>query len=111
VNSFAHIFGNKPYDRTINPSENMLVVWLTSGEGYHNFHHTFPQDYSSSEFPFMNFSTFLIHCAAKLGWAYDLKKTPKDVVVQRMLRTGDLIGNPNTHSEMNGELSHSKKDK
>jgi len=89
----------------------MLVVWLTSGEGYHNFHHTFPQDYSSSEFPFMNFSTFLIHCAAKLGWAYDLKKTPKDVVVQRMLRTGDLIGNPNTHSEMNGELSHSKKDK
>jgi stearoyl-CoA desaturase (delta-9 desaturase) len=42
VNSAAHIFGNRPFDNRIEPRENLLVVYLSLGEGYHNYHHTFP---------------------------------------------------------------------
>lgn len=33
VNSAAHMFGNRPYDKTINPSENRFVSWWAIGEG------------------------------------------------------------------------------
>ena len=39
-------FGMKPYDATIGPVENMSVSVLALGEGFHNYHHTFPQDKS-----------------------------------------------------------------
>ncbi len=42
VNSAAHIFGNRPYDNQIEPRESLLAVYLSMGEGYHNYHHTFP---------------------------------------------------------------------
>ncbi|KAG0431493.1 hypothetical protein HPB47_021722 [Ixodes persulcatus] len=40
VNSAAHIWGQKPYDKAISPSENWLVSVLAIGEGFHNYHHT-----------------------------------------------------------------------
>jgi len=43
VNSAAHFFGDKPYDVNIAPAENRLVSFCALGEGFHNYHHTFPQ--------------------------------------------------------------------
>lgn len=37
----------------------------------------------------MNYSTAVIDFFAKIGWAYDLKITPEDVIRKRVLRTGD----------------------
>lgn len=57
VNSAAHLWGDKPYDNKIPPSDNKWVSYVTLGEGYHNYHHTFPYDYSTSELPLLpNFS-------------------------------------------------------
>lgn len=42
VNSAAHMFGNHPYDKHINPAQNYLTVIGAIGEGFHNYHHTFP---------------------------------------------------------------------
>jgi stearoyl-CoA desaturase (Delta-9 desaturase) len=39
VNSFAHLFGNKPYDKQIAPGQNLLVSAVATGEGWHNYHH------------------------------------------------------------------------
>lgn len=50
VNSAAHLYGSRPYDNKINPAENRIVAYLSSGEGWHNWHHTFPFDYAASEF-------------------------------------------------------------
>ena len=50
VNSAAHLYGHHPYDKSINPAENKLVAALSMGEGWHNWHHTFPYDYAASEF-------------------------------------------------------------
>ncbi|CAK9302480.1 unnamed protein product [Gordionus sp. m RMFG-2023] len=90
VNSLAHLFGNKPYDQQINPAESLPVCILAIGEGFHNYHHTFPHDYSTSEFGVtLNVTTFFINCMAKIGWAYDLKKVSHKAVTSRKLRTGD----------------------
>jgi stearoyl-CoA desaturase (delta-9 desaturase) len=49
VNSWAHLQGSRPYMPNINPAENRWVAFLTQGEGWHNWHHAFPFDYSTSE--------------------------------------------------------------
>lgn len=50
VNSAAHFYGYRPYDDIIPPRENLLVSIGAIGEGWHNWHHKFPYDYSTSEF-------------------------------------------------------------
>ena len=81
----------RPYDESINPSENMFVTIGAIGEGFHNYHHTFPQDYATSEFGItLNPTTLFINLMAKIGWAYDLKTIPKEVILARQRRTGCL---------------------
>lgn len=48
VNSVAHTFGYKPY-KNIPPSENLFTSILANGEGWHNWHHTYPYDYATAE--------------------------------------------------------------
>ncbi|XP_030059373.1 stearoyl-CoA desaturase [Microcaecilia unicolor] len=90
VNSAAHMYGNRPYDKFINPRENLLVALGACGEGFHNYHHTFPYDYSTSEFGWhFNFTTFFIDCMCFLGLATSCRKVSKETVLARRLRTGD----------------------
>merc|ERR1712055_775878 len=89
VNSAAHMFGMKPYDKNIGPAENRLVSVLAMGEGYHNYHHTFPYDYSTSEWGFkLNMTTRFIDSMAALGLAYDLRSASPATVMARAQRTG-----------------------
>ncbi|XP_076460067.1 stearoyl-CoA desaturase 5-like isoform X2 [Babylonia areolata] len=90
VNSAAHMWGNKPYDRNINPTQNLGVSFSAVGEGFHNYHHVFPHDYSTSEYGWhFNITTMFIDCMAFLGLAYDRRSIPKSVVLKRKARTGD----------------------
>jgi len=45
INSVAHYVGDTPFNDAISSRENLLCAIATSGEGYHNFHHEFPNDY------------------------------------------------------------------
>jgi len=72
VNSAAHkqSWGYRPYDKSINPNENPAVIYAALGEGHHNFHHSFPQDYATSELDWtktFNPSKAFIDLGAKLG--------------------------------------------
>ncbi|KAG0431494.1 hypothetical protein HPB47_021723, partial [Ixodes persulcatus] len=96
VNSFAHLWGTKPFDKDISPVETPWVSFFAVGEGFHNYHHTFPMDYSTSELGWkFNMSTMFIDIMAACGQAYDLKSTPKEVIESRKLRTGDGSRLPN----------------
>lgn len=91
VNSIAHFFGHRPYDFRIRPTENRLVIYLSLGEGNHNYHHTFPYDYSSSEkaaWEFFNPSTMIIDFFWLFGMAYDLKKASRQVIDGTVNRKG-----------------------
>lgn len=90
VNSAAHCWGYRPYDRHIAPVENPALSFVAFGEGFHNYHHAFPYDYSSSELGWkLNFSTKFINLMAMIGQAYDLKTASKECVDKRVQRTGD----------------------
>jgi len=93
VNSAAHLWGPRPYDKQINPAENLIVSILGLGEGWHNYHHVFPWDYKTSELGFYryNLTTAFIDFFAWIGWAYDLKVVSPEVVRQRVFRTGSKL--------------------
>jgi stearoyl-CoA desaturase (delta-9 desaturase) len=91
VNSFAHWRGMKPYDKTICPSENMLVTFLALGEGFHNFHHTWPYDYRASEWGFkFNITTAMINAMAMLDLAYDLRTASLETISDKANKKGDI---------------------
>ncbi|XP_043253683.1 acyl-CoA Delta-9 desaturase-like isoform X2 [Colletes gigas] len=91
VNSAAHIWGMKPYDSSIGPTENISVAICAFGEGWHNYHHVFPWDYKAAELGNYrtNMTTAFIDFWARLGQAYDMKTIPLNVVKKRAIRTGD----------------------
>ncbi|KAH0950952.1 hypothetical protein HN011_004075 [Eciton burchellii] len=91
VNSAAHIWGMKPYDNTISPTDNLFVGISAFGEGWHNYHHVFPWDYKAGELGNYrtNITTAFIDFFASIGWAYDLKTVAHNVVKKRANRTGD----------------------
>ena len=92
VNSVAHMWGNRPYDKTINPAENLFVSWGAIGEGFHNYHHTFPMDYAASEYgaKYFNPTKAFIDFMALIGLAYDRRTVSAEMIAQRRARTGDL---------------------
>ncbi|XP_029160935.1 acyl-CoA Delta(11) desaturase-like [Nylanderia fulva] len=88
VNSFAHMYGVKPYDTTITPTDNASVSMITLGEGWHNYHHVFPWDYKAAEFGRdFSYTTALIEFCAYLGLAYDLKTASPEMVKNVFFKT------------------------
>lgn len=76
VNSVAHTFGTRPY-KDIRPTESLFTSIIASGEGWHNYHHTYPYDYATSEYGFAkqyNLSKVFIDFMWYIGQAYDLKR-------------------------------------
>jgi len=77
VNSLAHWVGYKPYDESINPTENSYVSFFALGEGWHNWHHVYPWDYSTSEYGIWqrwNPTKLQIDIFALLGLVWDRKR-------------------------------------
>lgn len=92
INSAAHTFGYRPYDINIAPTESVMTTLTAFGEGGHNYHHTFPQDYRTSEMPgVFNFTKSFIDFFAKIGWAYDLRVIAKDTINRQMERQFDNV--------------------
>ena len=76
INSIAHTFGYKPYNKDISARENVLASLLTS-EGWHNWHHIYPWDYAASEYNWFrqwNPAKLFIDFGYLIGQTYDLKR-------------------------------------
>lgn len=92
VNSAAHRFGYKPYDASITPGEHILTTIVAIGEGGHNYHHTFPQDYRTSEYSMkLNWTKFVIDVFAALGWVYDRKVVANEIISRQIEKQKDLF--------------------
>ena len=67
----------------------MIVSILAMGEGFHNYHHTFPYDYSTSEWGYtFNTTTKLIDLMSCIGQAYNLRTASTETIEARSIRTG-----------------------
>ncbi|KAH0951044.1 hypothetical protein HN011_010592 [Eciton burchellii] len=91
VNSVAHMWGQRPYDRNISPVENIAVSIAALGEGWHNYHHVFPWDYKTGELGeySLNLTTGFIDTFARIGWVYDRKSVSPSMIHRRARRCGD----------------------
>ena len=77
VNSLAHIYGDRPYDKKIHATENALVSVMAMGEGWHNWHHKYPFDYAASEFGITtqyNPTKLFLDVMGTMGLASDFKR-------------------------------------
>ena len=81
INSLAHIWGKQRYSDENTAKDNPLLSLVTYGEGYHNFHHKYAGDYRNGvKWYDFDPSKWMIYGSSKIGWAYDLKTTPKPVI-------------------------------
>jgi stearoyl-CoA desaturase (Delta-9 desaturase) len=75
INSVCHLFGRQPHGTFDSSRDNGWVSLVTFGEGYHNYHHTYPGDYRNGA-RWYNFdpSKWLIFTLASLGLANSLRR-------------------------------------
>jgi len=88
VNSLAHYQGEHTYTENTTPVDNLLVQIVTTGEGFHNFHHAFPYDYRGTSDPLaidpLKWLTYLLYL---LGLASELKRYPDKLINHAKLET------------------------
>ncbi|WP_040502876.1 acyl-CoA desaturase [Idiomarina xiamenensis] len=75
INSLAHIWGGQPYTDRNSARDNGFLALLTYGEGYHNYHHIFSNDYRNG-IRWWQFdpTKWLIRACSWLGLASNLKR-------------------------------------
>ncbi len=79
INSLAHIWGKQPYTDNNSSRDNGILAFLTMGEGYHNYHHSFQRDYRNG-IRWWQFdpTKWLIRSMAWFGLAKNLYRTPSE---------------------------------
>ena len=75
VNSLAHYLGEQPFSDFHTACDSFVTAIVSLGEGYHNYHHEFPQDYRNGIrwYHFDPTKWFILVCYY-LGLAYNLRK-------------------------------------
>jgi stearoyl-CoA desaturase (delta-9 desaturase) len=87
INSFAHLFGAQPYSDKDSSRDNFLTAVISMGEGYHNFHHTFPADYRNGVRAHQfDPSKWALNVLATVGLARNLRRTPAPAIMRARLR-------------------------
>jgi len=81
INSLCHMIGRQPYSREHSARDSPIMAVLAFGEGYHNYHHSFPYDYRNGYKPWhFDPAKWLIWALGKVGLARDLRRA-SDVAV------------------------------
>ena len=77
INSFAHMWGSRPYTEENSARDNPVLAVITYGEGYHNFHHNFAHDYRNGvRWWQWDPTKWMIAALQLLGLTRRLKRTP-----------------------------------
>lgn len=86
INSLAHTWGDKPFCQEQSAVNNYVVALLTFGEGYHNFHHTFANDYRNGiRWYHFDPTKWLIWTLDKIGLVYQLKTVDSFTIRKRLV--------------------------
>jgi len=81
VNSLAHTLGSKNFSDHHTSFDSFITAILTFGEGYHNYHHEFPQDYRNGiHFYHYDPTKWLIKGLNLLGLTYNLKSVRNEEI-------------------------------
>lgn len=86
INSLAHTWGERTFSQELSAVDNFMIAFLTFGEGYHNYHHTFAYDYRNG-IRWFHFdpTKWIIWSLSKIGLASKLKKNQRYFIEERIL--------------------------
>ncbi|MDH5668245.1 MAG: fatty acid desaturase [Nitrospira sp.] len=75
INSLCHMVGAQPYGTQDSSRDSWLISFVSFGEGYHNYHHTYARDYRNG-LQWYNFdpSKWIIYTLSLFGWATNLRR-------------------------------------
>jgi stearoyl-CoA desaturase (delta-9 desaturase) len=86
INSLAHMWGTRPYSDGSSARDNPVLAFLTYGEGYHNFHHSFAHDYRNGvRWWQWDPTKWMLATLQYLGLARRLKRTPAFQIQRALL--------------------------
>jgi len=86
INSLAHTWGDKPFCTEQTAVDNYIISLLTFGEGYHNYHHTYANDYRNGiKWYHFDPTKWLIWTLDKLGWVHGLKRMDPYAINKRLV--------------------------
>jgi stearoyl-CoA desaturase (delta-9 desaturase) len=80
INSLCHMIGTQPHGTQDSSRDSWLVSFVSFGEGYHNFHHTYARDFRNGP-KWYNFdpSKWIIYTLWLLGLAHNLRRNDPTV--------------------------------
>jgi stearoyl-CoA desaturase (delta-9 desaturase) len=87
INSLAHIWGKQTYTDKNTARDNGFLAFFTFGEGYHNYHHIFENDYRNG-IRWWDFdpTKWLIKSGEYLGLTSNLRKTPQEKIEKARIK-------------------------
>lgn len=87
VNSVAHTIGWQPYSDADSARDSFVTALITLGEGYHNYHHTFPNDYRNGVRAWQFDPTkWIVHALSWLGVTWNLRRVPDEQILRQRIR-------------------------
>ncbi len=87
INSLAHTWGARYFCQELTAVDNYILSFLTFGEGYHNYHHAYANDYRNGvRWYHFDPTKWLIWTLSKLGLATDLRRTDPLTVQKRIIQ-------------------------
>jgi stearoyl-CoA desaturase (delta-9 desaturase) len=82
INSIAHKIGSRPYSLANSARDSFLTALVTMGEGYHNFHHRFANDYRNGVRWFhFDPTKWWVWTMSKLNLTWDLKRASREAIL------------------------------
>lgn len=86
INSWCHFFGGQTYTDTNTARDSIFMAVATFGEGYHNFHHIFSNDYRNGvRWYHWDPTKWMIQTFKLLGAAHSLQRTPSSEITRLQL--------------------------
>jgi len=87
VNSLAHYLGDQPFDDRHSPRDHILTAFVTLGEGYHNYHHSYPSDYRNAiQWWQYDPTKWAINVCYRFGLAFGLKEFSSNEIQKGILQ-------------------------
>jgi stearoyl-CoA desaturase (delta-9 desaturase) len=83
INSLCHMVGRQPYSREHSARDSSVMAVVAFGEGYHNYHHSFPFDYRNGVKGWhFDPAKWTIYGLSAVGLTRDLRRASDAVILK-----------------------------